>query len=87
MNEEGFVKQKKHQKTTQEPVPEPQKPTNTEEVVNDYIKRNPDTVSNDLRNERAMKAQRKHMNARSSLNGAFYFVYFYSIINVIKNDV
>ena len=58
------------------PVPEPvavvqQKPTITEDAVNDYIKQNPDTVSNYLRNERAMKAQRKQMNARSLLNNAF----------------
>ena len=42
-----------------------------EDVVNDYIKENPDVVSNYLRNERAMKAQRKQMNARSLLNNAF----------------
>ena len=58
------------------PVPEPvavvqQKPKITEDVVNDYIKENPDVVSNFLRNERAMKAQRKQMNARSLLNNAF----------------
>ena len=55
---------------TPEPVPEPRKPKITEEVVNDY-KQNPDTVSNYLRNERAMKAQRKQMNARSLLNNVF----------------
>ena len=43
----------------------------TEDIVNDYIKQNPDIVSNYLRNERAMKAQRKQMNARSLLNNAF----------------
>ena len=57
------------------PVPEQpivqQKPKITEDVVNDYIKENPDVVSNYLRNERAMKAQRKQMNARSLLNNAF----------------
>ena len=51
------------------PEPEPQKPEITEEVVNDYIKQNPDTVSTYLRHGRAMKAQRKQMNARS-LNDA-----------------
>ena len=59
---------------TPEKTPEPivkQKPQITEEVVNDYIKENPDVVSNYLRNERAMKAQRKQMNARSLLNNAF----------------
>ena len=35
------------------------------------IKENPDIVSNYLRNERAMKAQRKQMNARSLLKNAF----------------
>ena len=57
------------------PVPEQpivqQKPKITEDVVNDYIKENQDIVSNYLRNERAMKAQRKQMNARSLLNNAF----------------
>ena len=58
------------------PVPEPvavvqQKPTITEDVVNDYIKQNPDLMVNYLRNERVMKAQRKQMNARSLLNNAF----------------
>ena len=61
---------------TPEPVPVPipvqQKPKPiTEDIVNDYIKQNPDIVSNYLRNERAMKAQRKQMNARSLLNNAF----------------
>ena len=51
--------------------PEPQKTKITEDIVNDYIKQNPDIVSNYLRNERAMKAQRKQMNARSLLNNAF----------------
>ena len=60
------------------PVPEQpivqQKPKITEDIVNDYIKENPDVVSNYLRNERAMKAQRKQMNARSLLNNVFYFL-------------
>ena len=55
-----------------QPVPiVQQKPTITEDVVNDYIKQNPDLMVNYLRNERAMKAQRKQMNARSLLNNAF----------------
>ena len=53
------------------PEPDQLKPKITEDVVNDYIKQNLDTVSNYLRNERAMKAQRKQMNARSLLNNAF----------------
>ena len=60
---------------TPEPVPESvqpkHKPKITEDIVNDYIKQNPDIVSTYLRNERAMKAQRKQMNARSLLNNAF----------------
>ena len=35
------------------------------------IPNNPDTVSNYLRNERPMKAQKKQMNARSLLINAF----------------
>ena len=59
-------------KAEPEQTPEPeQKQPITEDIVNDYIKQNPDIVSNYLRNERAMKAQRKQMNARSLLNNAF----------------
>ena len=43
------------------------KPKITQDTVNDYIEENPDVVTSYLRNERAMKAQRKHMNARSLL--------------------
>jgi 2,3-bisphosphoglycerate-independent phosphoglycerate mutase len=53
------------------PEPETQKTKITQDIVNDYIKDNPDIISNYLRNERAMKAQRKQMNARSLLNNAF----------------
>ena len=56
------------------PEPALKKPTKkpiTEDTVNDYIKQNPDIVTNYLRNERAMKAQRKQMNARTLLNNAF----------------
>ena len=60
---------KEEPEKTPEPV-QPQ-PKITEDSVNDYIKQNPDIVSNYLRNERAMKAQRKQMNARSLLNNAF----------------
>ena len=49
----------------------PPKPVITNDIANDYIKENPDIVSNYLRNERVMKAQRKQMNARSLLNNAF----------------
>ena len=55
--------------------PLPEKPTEpkqiTEEIVNDFMKQNPDIVSNYLRNERSMKAQRKHMHVRTLLNNAF----------------
>ena len=47
-----------------EPAPEPPKPTITNDIVNDY-KQNPGIVSNNLRNERSMKAQRKQMHVRS----------------------
>ena len=55
---------------TPEPVVQP-KPKITQDIVNGYIKENPDIVSNYLRNERAMKAQRKQMNARSLLRNSF----------------
>ena len=56
----------------EQPVPiVQQKPKITDEIVNDYIKQNPDLMVNYLRNERVMKAQRKQMNARSLLNNAF----------------
>ena len=53
------------------PGPEPPKPTITNNIVNDYIKQNPEIVSNYLRNERPMKAQRKQMHVRSLLNNVF----------------
>ena len=56
---------------TPEPIVQPKKKIVTEAAVNEYIKENPDIVSNYLRNERAMKAQRKQMNARTLLNNAF----------------
>ena len=60
---------KEEPETTPEPVPvSVPKPKITQDIVNDYIEENPDIVSNYLRNERAMKAQRKQMNARSLLN-------------------
>jgi hypothetical protein len=59
--------------TVPSPSPQPEQPKTkiTEDIVNDYIKENPDIISNYLRNERALKAQRKQMNARSLLNNAF----------------
>ena len=66
-------------------TPEPEPKQITEDIVNDYIKHNPDTVSNYLRNERAMKAQRKQMNARSLLNNVFLNYYF--LIHITKDAV
>ena len=68
----GFCKAVKTE--PEKPVPEPvvqQKPKITKDIANDYIKQNPDIVINYLRNERAMKAQRKQMNARSLSNNEF----------------
>ena len=47
------------------------KPKITGDVVNDSIKQNPDIVSHHLRNERALKAPGKQMNARPLSNNAF----------------
>ena len=66
----GFCKTEKAE-PEKTPEPEPHKPKITENIANDYIKQNPETVSNYLRNERALKAQRKQMNARSLLTNAF----------------
>ena len=69
----GFCKADVKPEAVPEKTPEPvqQKPKITEDIVNDYIKQNPDIVSTYLRNERSLKAQRKQMNARSLLNNAF----------------
>ena len=64
---------------TPEPAVQP-KPKITHDIVNDYIEENPDIVSHYLRNERAMQAQRKQMNARSLLNNAFLTILFHVII-------
>ena len=56
--------------TVPESVQQKPKPI-TDDTVNDYIKQNPDIVTNYLRNERAMKAQRKQSHARNLLNNAF----------------
>ena len=76
------------------PVPEPvavvhQKPKLTEDAVNDYIKQNPDPVSNYLRNGRSMKAQRKQMHVRCLLNKAFQifcFILFYIIQDAVYEE-
>ena len=80
----GFCKAEKEKAL--EPVPEPPKPKITEDIVNQYIKENPDVVFTYLRNERALEAQRKQMNARSLLNNAFqlfYFILFYIIKDAV----
>ena len=66
----GFCKAEK-EKPVPEPVPETQKPKITEDIVNQYIKENPEIVFSYLRNERLMKSQRKQMHVRSLLNNAF----------------
>ena len=55
----------------------------TDDVVNAYIKENPETVTNDWRNERVMKTQRKQMSARSLLKNASWNVYFVFYIRYI----
>ena len=67
----GFCKADVKPEVVPEPIVQPKKKIVTEAAVNEYIKDNPDIVSNYLRNERAMKAQRKQMSARSLLNNAF----------------
>ena len=67
----GFCKAVKEEPEQKTPDPEPVQPKPkiiTEDAVNDYFKQNLDTVANYLRHERAMKAQRKQMNARSLVN-------------------
>ena len=71
INEEVCKPEKAEPEKTPEPVPDPQKPKITEDIVNQYIKENPDVVSTYLRNERALKVQREQMHVRSSLNNAF----------------
>ena len=66
----GFCKAVKSEEVPEPEPPEP-KPKITQDIVNDYIKENPDIVSNYLRNERAMKAQRKQMQVKTLLNNAF----------------
>ena len=78
----GFCKAAKApepEKPLPEPVAQPN-PKITEDIANHYIKQNPDTVSNYLRNARAMKAQRKQMNARSLLNNVFNILLLHFII-------
>jgi hypothetical protein len=69
----GFCKAEVVPEKTPEPIVQQQqqpKPI-TDDTVNDYIKQNPDIVTNYLRNERILKAQKKQSHARSLLNNAF----------------
>ena len=69
----GFCKADVKPEVVPEPIVQQQqqpKPI-TEDTVNDYIKQNPDVVTNYLRNERILKAQRKQSQARNLLNNAF----------------
>ena len=83
----GFCKavKKEPEKTVPEPVVQ-QKPKITQDIVNYNIKENPDVVASYLRNERAMTAQRKQMNARSLLNSALQLFYF-TLLHIIKDVV
>ena len=69
----GFCKADVKPEVVPEPIVQQQqqpKPI-TEDTVNDYIKQNPDVVTNYLRNERILKAQKKQSHARILLNNAF----------------
>ena len=65
----AVVKAEEPEKTP-EPIVQQQPKPITEDTVNDYIKQNPDIVSNYLRNERILKAQKKQSHARILLNNA-----------------
>ena len=78
----AVVKSPEPEQSVPEPVAQP-KTKITQDIVNDYIKENPDVVASYLRNERAMKAQRKQMHARSLLNNAFLIFYF-MLLYIIK---
>ena len=61
INEGGFCKavvKSEEPETTPEPIVQQKPKPITEDTVNDYIKQNPDIVTNYPRNERAMQAQR-----------------------------
>ena len=81
----GFCKAIKEE-PEKTPEPEQTKPKITQDMVNDCIKENPDIVTNYLRNERAMKAQRKHMHVRTLLNNCFLFFLFF-LLYIIKDAV
>ena len=68
----GFCKADVKPEVVPEPIVQQQQPKPiTEDTVNDYIKQNPDIVTNYIRNERILKAQKKQSHARILLNNAF----------------
>ena len=70
----GFCKAVKPEavpEKTPEPIVQQAPKPITDDTVNDYIKQNPDIVTNYLRNERILKAQKKQSHARILLNNAF----------------
>ena len=66
----AVVKAEEPEQTPEPIVQQSPKPI-TEDTVNDYIKQNPDIVTNYLRNERILKAPKKQSHARILLNNAF----------------
>ena len=67
----AVVKAEEPEQTPEPIVQQPKPKPITEDTVNDYIKQNPDIVTNYLRNERILKAQKKQSHARILLNNAF----------------
>ena len=67
----GFCKAEVVPEKTPEPIVQQAPKPITDDTVNDYIKQNPDIVTNYLRNERILKAQKKQSHARILLNNAF----------------
>ena len=59
----GFCKAEVVPEKTPEPIVQQQPKPITDDTVNDYIKQNPDVVTNYLRNERILKAQKKQPHA------------------------
>jgi hypothetical protein len=54
-----------------QPLGLPARTTDDSEAVNEFIKNNPEVITNYLRNERANKANKRQFNAKSLLAGAF----------------
>ena len=72
---EGKTEVKKEKEPPGLTKQKPSKPITdiTDEIANEYIKENTDTLTNHLRNERLMKTQRKQMNVINLLNNAFCY--------------